>query len=57
MKGEDLFLRMNGWRPTDDGWKHPKLAHPWPIMQAVQLQKEADEGAQDPAHRILRGEI
>lgn len=50
------FLRMTGWFPAPDGWRHKSLRFPWPAADANQLQKEAEAGKQDLVYRMLRGE-
>ena len=50
------FLRMTGWFPSPEGWRHKNLRYAWPATDARDLQAEAESGRQDLVHRILRGE-
>ena len=50
------YLLNRGWWIADDGWRHPNLAKPWPIADAFQLQREADDGRQELVHRLVRGQ-
>lgn len=50
------WLHSAGWWQCDDGWRHRSLIAPWPTGDAIRLQREADDGGQDPVHRGLRGE-
>lgn len=57
------YLRDAGWeivgmnkRTNRIEWAHPNLKWPWPTAVAAQAQREADEGAQETVHRLLRGE-
>lgn len=52
----ELWLVERGWWASDSGWRHKAFASPWPIVDAVQLQLESDDGRQEYAHRALRGE-
>jgi len=54
------WLSEAGWWQSDDGWRHGNLnggKWSWPLTMAADLQRESDDGKQDPAHRILRGEL
>jgi len=53
------LLTSAGWYRSDCGWRHPHLNNgkwPWPAAHAVRLQREADRGLNEPAHKLLRGE-
>lgn len=53
------ILSSAGWWRSDDGWRHGRLNNgkwEWPMSQAAQLQREADEGRQEAVYRMLRGE-
>lgn len=56
LRQKELWLVEHGWWACDDGWRHAALYYPWPTLHACRLQHEALDGAQDPAHRMLRGE-
>jgi hypothetical protein len=56
LRQTEVWLVESGWWVSDCGWRHPRLFYPWPALHAVRLQKETDEGGQDVAHRMLRGE-
>lgn len=55
-KAKAAILEGSGWRSTPAGWRHPRLATAWPLLDALRLQQEADDGVQDPTCRALRGE-
>lgn len=38
----ETVLRARGWRRTQDGWRHPKLHHPWPEVDAMRLVLEVN---------------
>ncbi len=55
----EAWLSDAGWWLSDDGWRNALLnggKWPWPLTHAAQLQTEADDGRQDCACRMLRGE-
>jgi hypothetical protein len=56
-RAQAATLREKGWRRYPKGWRHPNLESLWATADALQLQKEADDGMQDPVCASLRGDV
>lgn len=42
----DAYAKLveRGWRDEGGGMTHPRLAHPWPPLDALRLESERDAG-------------
>ena len=38
------FLRLRGWRKSPKGWTHVNLRFPWPVADALDLERDRDRG-------------
>jgi hypothetical protein len=51
------WLKKRGWRLSPEGWRHSRLAFPWPLSDAVKLTCEAEDGRADPVCMAMREEV